>query len=201
ELEKEKTKEDQKNNENAKNQSCVRIYGIQVPCSSPGSESDSNSVNDTVPPPPKRSRCKTSIRSQLPPFNKKSKIYQSFTDPKYFDVILVSSDQIEIPTYRCVLAAFSTKFSKQFEKLRIHPARIQVKEFDASTIKDAIDFMFDRLISVFGKEVSLLKFAAAYGIQDLMEKCCEFIENLGENYLSSSNADLCQYIEIAYAHN
>uniref|UniRef100_A0AC34GA37 BTB domain-containing protein n=1 Tax=Panagrolaimus sp. ES5 TaxID=591445 RepID=A0AC34GA37_9BILA len=228
------TKDAKKDNENIKKKSCLkpssnssaassasqrfRTRSIFVPRLSPDNENDSTSINDTVPA-TKRPRQNTpghsSIRFELPPFQR-TKLYQSFNDDKYFDLVLVSSDQIEIPTYRCIFASHSQKFSRMFEKIRVHPARIQVKDFDAATIKYVIDFMFEKLNSVFGKEVSLIKFAAAYvfgkevslikfaaayGIQDLMEKCCASVQTVSENYLSSSNVNLCDYIEIAYAHD
>uniref|UniRef100_A0AC34F654 Uncharacterized protein n=1 Tax=Panagrolaimus sp. ES5 TaxID=591445 RepID=A0AC34F654_9BILA len=46
----------------------------------------------------------TSSSPILPILAQNSKLYESFSDKKYFGVILFSTDGTEIPTYRCILA-------------------------------------------------------------------------------------------------
>uniref|UniRef100_A0AC34GCG4 BTB domain-containing protein n=1 Tax=Panagrolaimus sp. ES5 TaxID=591445 RepID=A0AC34GCG4_9BILA len=104
-----------------------------------------------------------------------SKLYESLTDKKYHDVILVASDGTEITTHRCVLAKYSTHFEKLIEESEETPVKISTKYYDAETIQDAVDY-----------------------ICNLQKECCAFVVQRIDVLLASS---ICEYIKIAYKYN
>ena len=83
-----------------------------------------------------------------------------FVDDKSTDVVLVSSDGKEIPTFRCVLSKFTDIFDK------VSPTKIHA-DFEAKTIVASLDFCFGKTESIFGKETKCLEFANKYAIADL----------------------------------
>uniref|UniRef100_A0AC34G0Z3 BTB domain-containing protein n=1 Tax=Panagrolaimus sp. ES5 TaxID=591445 RepID=A0AC34G0Z3_9BILA len=183
-------------------------------------------VDDTddefsLPPPAKkrRERCSTaSVKSTSSPTYSQSsastqittpatstssslqhlKLNESFTDKKFHDVILTSSDATEITTHRCVLAKYSNHFANLFEQSKELPIKISIKDFNAETIQAAVDFMFGKPGAISGNRISLFKFAAAYNIPDLLKECCAFVVQRMDVLLSSS---ICEYIKIAYEYN
>uniref|UniRef100_A0AC35F786 BTB domain-containing protein n=1 Tax=Panagrolaimus sp. PS1159 TaxID=55785 RepID=A0AC35F786_9BILA len=116
------------------------------------------------------------------------------SNPQYSDVILLSSDNIKIPSHRCILAKYSKIFAKIFETSEI-PVKINVENFNAETIKAALNFLYDKSDSIFGKEMDVYKFAVNYDIHGLINACCSI-------FLESVNAEnVCEYIQIGYSKN
>uniref|UniRef100_A0AC34FXJ3 BTB domain-containing protein n=1 Tax=Panagrolaimus sp. ES5 TaxID=591445 RepID=A0AC34FXJ3_9BILA len=140
----------------------------------------------------------TPASSNASPSLQHSKLYQSLTDKKYHDVILVASGGSEITTHRCILAKYSSHFANIFEQTKELPIKISINDFDLKTIQAAVDFMFGKPDAINKKQFSLFKFAAEYNIPDLLKECCAFVVQRTCYLLSSG---IWSYIKIAYQYN
>uniref|UniRef100_A0AC34GCR2 BTB domain-containing protein n=1 Tax=Panagrolaimus sp. ES5 TaxID=591445 RepID=A0AC34GCR2_9BILA len=119
------------------------------------------------------------------------KWYKMLTDDRYFDVILVSKpENLNHKSHRCILAKYSETFVEMFKKLKKLPVKINT-EFDAATVKAALAFMLDKSYPA-GNEIDIFKFAAKYGIQELMD----FHYSIVEKQIDAGN--VCDLIQIAY---
>uniref|UniRef100_A0AC34G5Y5 BTB domain-containing protein n=1 Tax=Panagrolaimus sp. ES5 TaxID=591445 RepID=A0AC34G5Y5_9BILA len=124
----------------------------------------------------------------------KTKLYEIMSSNKYSDVILISSDKIEIPSHRSILSIYSKVFDTIFETSE-NPAKIYVEEFNAETIQAALDFMCDKHDAIIAKEMNVFKFAVKFEIQELIDACCSFFKE------SVDPTNVCEYIQIAFSNN
>uniref|UniRef100_A0AC35F6Y5 BTB domain-containing protein n=1 Tax=Panagrolaimus sp. PS1159 TaxID=55785 RepID=A0AC35F6Y5_9BILA len=120
-------------------------------------------------------------------------LYEIMSNPNYADVILFSSSGKEIPTYRCVLAKYSTFFEKCFEESKEFPVKFRIKEFDTETIKSALDFCYGKKNSIEGNEAKLFDFASKYSFIELMKACSNSFEK------TVNEKNVCEIIQIAYS--
>jgi hypothetical protein len=125
---------------------------------------------------------------------KKPTWHEIMSDPKFADVILVSSDGKKIPSHRCVLAKYSEIFAKIIEKATENPDKINVDGFDAKTITAALEFCYGKNDAILGMEGKLFDFANKYSIHALKEACCSYFEDK----LTSKN--VCEVVQIAYSN-
>uniref|UniRef100_A0A914PRC1 BTB domain-containing protein n=1 Tax=Panagrolaimus davidi TaxID=227884 RepID=A0A914PRC1_9BILA len=114
---------------------------------------------------------------------------------KFSDIILISSDNVKIPSHRCVLSKYSKFISKIIEEFSDLYVGIDIENFNAETINAVLSFLYDKNDAINGKEIDVFKFALEYGIQELMDVCCTFFEK------SVSSENVCEYIQIAYSNN
>uniref|UniRef100_A0AC34F8Z1 BTB domain-containing protein n=1 Tax=Panagrolaimus sp. ES5 TaxID=591445 RepID=A0AC34F8Z1_9BILA len=129
-------------------------------------------------------------------FNKPaSKWYKILSNNEYSDVILISSDNIEIPSHRCILSKYSKIFAQIIKDTSELPVRMDVENFKAKIIQAAMDFLYDKSDAIEGKEMEIFKFSLEYGIQEIMDACCLFFEK------TVDPANVCEYIQIAYSNN
>uniref|UniRef100_A0A914P4G7 BTB domain-containing protein n=1 Tax=Panagrolaimus davidi TaxID=227884 RepID=A0A914P4G7_9BILA len=123
----------------------------------------------------------------------KSSMYEVMANSKYFDVVLISSDKVEIQTHRCVLDKFSKTFSEMLANSTVPiPVKIDINEFDAETIQASLDFLYDKTDSILGKEREIFRFAYGYGIDVLKDACCLHFEK------TVNVENVCEFIQIAY---
>uniref|UniRef100_A0A914PWQ6 BTB domain-containing protein n=1 Tax=Panagrolaimus davidi TaxID=227884 RepID=A0A914PWQ6_9BILA len=101
----------------------------------------------------------------------------------------------EFPSHRNILAEFSDIFTKIFEETLETPVQIAANDFDAETIKSALNFLYDKSNAIIGKEMEVFKFAINFGIQHLIDACVSFFEQ------SVNPTNVCEFIQIAYSHN
>uniref|UniRef100_A0A914ZDD4 BTB domain-containing protein n=1 Tax=Panagrolaimus superbus TaxID=310955 RepID=A0A914ZDD4_9BILA len=122
----------------------------------------------------------------------KPKWHEIMTNSKYFDVIILSSDNIEIPAHRCFLDKFSQKFADIIAESKEIPVKINIEKFNAEIIKASLEFLYDKLDSILGKESQVFKFATEYSIEILKETCCSHFEK------TVNSENVCEFIQIAY---
>ena len=89
---------------------------------------------------------------------------------KYADVILVSLDQKQFPTYRYILSKHSSVFEGIFNQKSETPITVDVS-FAGEIIQAALDFYIDKIDSMVGKETEVLSFADKYAFTEL--KVCK----------------------------
>uniref|UniRef100_A0A914Z3X4 BTB domain-containing protein n=1 Tax=Panagrolaimus superbus TaxID=310955 RepID=A0A914Z3X4_9BILA len=117
------------------------------------------------------------------------------SNQKYSDVILISSDNIHVGSYRSVLANSSKIFERIIDEASESPVTINVENYNAEIIKAALNFLYDKNDAINGKEIDVFKFGVEYGIQDIMDACCSCFEK------SVDSTNVCEYIQIAYLNN
>uniref|UniRef100_A0AC34F2N9 BTB domain-containing protein n=1 Tax=Panagrolaimus sp. ES5 TaxID=591445 RepID=A0AC34F2N9_9BILA len=121
-------------------------------------------------------------QSFVAPSNKNSsKLYEIMSNKKYYDVILVSSDSINIPSHRNVLSKYSPIFEKIFDEASELPVTINVENFNVETIQAALNFLYDKYDALDGKEPT--------------DACCSVLVK------SVDPSNVCELIQIAYLHN
>uniref|UniRef100_A0A914PJV4 BTB domain-containing protein n=1 Tax=Panagrolaimus davidi TaxID=227884 RepID=A0A914PJV4_9BILA len=130
-----------------------------------------------------------------PSSNATTLLHKLATNNRYADVYFIASDGEKIPSHRNILAASSNIFAAIFEESTEVPIQITADDFDAETIKSALDFLYDKTDSIDGKEMKVFKFAINFGIQILVDECRSFFVN------SVDSTDVCEFIEIAYSNN
>uniref|UniRef100_A0A914P779 BTB domain-containing protein n=1 Tax=Panagrolaimus davidi TaxID=227884 RepID=A0A914P779_9BILA len=69
-----------------------------------------------------------------------SKWYEIMSNKQYSDVTLISSDDIKIPSHRCVLSKHSQIFAKIIDETSELPITINIEGFNAEIIQAALDF-------------------------------------------------------------
>uniref|UniRef100_A0AC34FFA2 BTB domain-containing protein n=1 Tax=Panagrolaimus sp. ES5 TaxID=591445 RepID=A0AC34FFA2_9BILA len=127
---------------------------------------------------------------------KPSKWFKIMSNQKCADFFFILPDKIKIPSHRCILYESSTIFAKFVDESSELPILINIKEdFDAETIKAALEFLYDKYDSINGKEMDVFKFAVKYCIHDLTDACCSFFEK------SVDPTNVCEFIQIAYNQN
>uniref|UniRef100_A0A914YA48 BTB domain-containing protein n=1 Tax=Panagrolaimus superbus TaxID=310955 RepID=A0A914YA48_9BILA len=89
------------------------------------------------------------------------------SNTKYSDVILISSDGIQISTHRCILAKYTEIFQKIIDKAPELPVTINVENYTAEIIEAALNFLYDKSDAIDGKERDVFEFAVEYGIEDI----------------------------------
>uniref|UniRef100_A0AC34FSY0 BTB domain-containing protein n=1 Tax=Panagrolaimus sp. ES5 TaxID=591445 RepID=A0AC34FSY0_9BILA len=150
-----------------------------------------------------RARSSTTMKNDeqesQPPSKKKrvnsTKLYEILSNQKYSDVILISSDNVEISSYRNVLSKYSSIFAKVIDVATELPVKINVENFDAKTIQAALHFLYEKIDAIDGKETAVFKFGLHYDIQKIMVACCSFFEE------SVAPKNVCELIQIAYSNN
>uniref|UniRef100_A0AC34GXE8 BTB domain-containing protein n=1 Tax=Panagrolaimus sp. ES5 TaxID=591445 RepID=A0AC34GXE8_9BILA len=123
------------------------------------------------------------------------KWYEIMSDEKFADLVLISSDKVQISSHRNVLSKYSPVFADLIDKETELPVTINVDNFDTATIQAALGFLYDKTDAIDGKETAVFKFALHYDIKDLIDACCSFFEK------SVDPANVCEYIQIAYNQN
>uniref|UniRef100_A0AC35EZS5 BTB domain-containing protein n=1 Tax=Panagrolaimus sp. PS1159 TaxID=55785 RepID=A0AC35EZS5_9BILA len=98
------------------------------------------------------------------------------SNERYTDTFLIASDKTKVSSHRCVLAEHSKIFAKIIEETSELPVTINVEDFDAETIKSALDFLYGKNDSIKGKENEIFKFAVTYNIKMIMDACCSYFE-------------------------
>uniref|UniRef100_A0AC34FHE1 BTB domain-containing protein n=1 Tax=Panagrolaimus sp. ES5 TaxID=591445 RepID=A0AC34FHE1_9BILA len=83
---------------------------------------------------------------------------------KFADVTLISSDGIEIPSHRCILAEYSKVFAKLFEESEQVPSKIYIEDFDADLIRAALKLCFGQENAVIKNDEKLYTFFNKYEI-------------------------------------
>uniref|UniRef100_A0A914Y578 BTB domain-containing protein n=1 Tax=Panagrolaimus superbus TaxID=310955 RepID=A0A914Y578_9BILA len=124
-----------------------------------------------------------------------SELYKIMSNQKYYDVILISSDEIEIPSHCCILAKYSKIFEKIIDESSESPVKINVENYNAEIIEAALNFLYDKSDAIDGKEIEIFRFAIEYDIDDILNSWCSFFEK----FVDPSN--VCDYIQIAYSNN
>lgn len=94
-------------------------------------------------------------------------LYEILVNPKFADVILISSDGIEIPSHRCILSEYSEVLSKIMDESKEVPAKITFQDFDAHTINTAFKLCFGKHDDVNESDEMLYKFINQYAIGPL----------------------------------
>uniref|UniRef100_A0AC35GRU0 BTB domain-containing protein n=1 Tax=Panagrolaimus sp. PS1159 TaxID=55785 RepID=A0AC35GRU0_9BILA len=117
------------------------------------------------------------------------------SNKQYSDVTLISSDNIQITSHRCVLSKHSQIFAKIIDETSELPITINIEGFNGEIIQAALDFLYDKNDSINGKEMEIFNFADRYDIQDIMDACCSYFEE------SVNETNVCEYIQIAYSKN
>uniref|UniRef100_A0AC34GYD4 BTB domain-containing protein n=1 Tax=Panagrolaimus sp. ES5 TaxID=591445 RepID=A0AC34GYD4_9BILA len=133
--------------------------------------------------------------AKYPTITNSSKLYKIMSNSKYSDVILISSDNVKIPSHRCILGKYSKSFAKIIDENPELPVTINVENFNAEIIQAAIDFMYDKTDAIIGKEMDVFKFARRYDIQEIMDACSSFFEK------SVDPSNVCELIQIGYSNN
>uniref|UniRef100_A0AC35FLU3 BTB domain-containing protein n=1 Tax=Panagrolaimus sp. PS1159 TaxID=55785 RepID=A0AC35FLU3_9BILA len=166
-------------------------------------ETDSNLQNNHVEPDDHLdAKPAQKIRSESPSFSNPPSTYQIseycdiFASKKYYDVVIIASDETKIPAHRSILSYYSPGFDEIFEKSTEFPVQIDMKDFDVGTIQAALDFMRFKPDSIVGKELVLLKFATKYNIPKLMESC-----SINANKLAVTKTNVIEFIQTAYDYN
>uniref|UniRef100_A0A914QBJ1 BTB domain-containing protein n=1 Tax=Panagrolaimus davidi TaxID=227884 RepID=A0A914QBJ1_9BILA len=121
--------------------------------------------------------------------------YKIMSNERFADIFFVSSDNVKIPSHRCILYEVSPIIAKIIDETSELPVTINVEEFNAETIKASMDFLYGKIDSIKGKENEIFKFAVKYKIKMLMDACCSFFEE------SVNPANVCEIIQIAYSNN
>lgn len=104
-------------------------------------------------------------------------LYEILKDTKYSDVILIASDNTEIPSHRSVLAKNSKIFEKIFDESTEIPVKINMEGFIADTISSSIDFCYGNKSAIAEKEFKVFGFAEKYDIYALkvrIKSCLDF---------------------------
>uniref|UniRef100_A0A914QGH1 BTB domain-containing protein n=1 Tax=Panagrolaimus davidi TaxID=227884 RepID=A0A914QGH1_9BILA len=163
-------------------------------------ESAKVSSNDTTKSQKRKSSAKENDERNSQPLPKKfkndpPKWYEIMSNKKYSDVTLISSDNIQIPSHRCVLSKHSQIFAKIIDETSELPITINIEGFNGETIQAASDILYDKTDSINGKEMEIFKFAERYDIQNIMDACCSYFEE----FVDVTN--VCEYIQIAYSKN
>uniref|UniRef100_A0AC35EZN7 BTB domain-containing protein n=1 Tax=Panagrolaimus sp. PS1159 TaxID=55785 RepID=A0AC35EZN7_9BILA len=117
------------------------------------------------------------------------------SNKRFSDVHFISSDDTQIQSHRCIVAAYSDVFAKIFDESSEIPVKINAKDFDANTILSAINFLHGKSPAINGKEMEVFKFSVKYGIQALNEACVSYFEE------SVDSKNVCEYIQIANSTN
>uniref|UniRef100_A0A914PVM8 BTB domain-containing protein n=1 Tax=Panagrolaimus davidi TaxID=227884 RepID=A0A914PVM8_9BILA len=121
--------------------------------------------------------------------------YEIMSNERFADMFFVSSDNVKIPSNRCILYKASQAFAKIIDETSELPVTINVEEFNAQIIKASVDFLYGKNDSIKGKEIEIFKFAAKYNIKMLMDACCSYFEE------SVNPSNVCEFIQIAYSYN
>uniref|UniRef100_A0AC34FXW2 BTB domain-containing protein n=1 Tax=Panagrolaimus sp. ES5 TaxID=591445 RepID=A0AC34FXW2_9BILA len=123
------------------------------------------------------------------------KWYEIMSNNEYSDVTFISSDLNEIQSHRCLLSKYSKIFAQIIKEASELPVKINIEKFKAETIHAALDFLYDKIDAIDGKEMDVFTFALEYGIHQITDACCFFFEK------SVDPTNVCEYIQIAYNQN
>uniref|UniRef100_A0AC34FM50 BTB domain-containing protein n=1 Tax=Panagrolaimus sp. ES5 TaxID=591445 RepID=A0AC34FM50_9BILA len=124
-----------------------------------------------------------------------TKWYEIMSNEKFADLILISSDNVNVSSHRNVLSKYSPVFADLIEKATELPVTLDVENFDAATIQAALGFLYDKADAIDGKETAVFKFALHYGIKELNDICSSFFAK------SVDPTNVCEYIQIACSNN
>uniref|UniRef100_A0AC35GRD1 BTB domain-containing protein n=1 Tax=Panagrolaimus sp. PS1159 TaxID=55785 RepID=A0AC35GRD1_9BILA len=136
-----------------------------------------------------------SVVSQISLNESVPKLFKLGPHLRYSDVYFIASDQTKVPSHRCILAEFSDTFAKIFDETFEIPVHISAENFDAETIQSALNYLYDKSVAIYGKEINVLKFAIEFRIQHLINICVSIFDQL----ISVTN--VCEFIQISYANN
>uniref|UniRef100_A0AC35F363 BTB domain-containing protein n=1 Tax=Panagrolaimus sp. PS1159 TaxID=55785 RepID=A0AC35F363_9BILA len=139
--------------------------------------------------------CSESSSDETPTIQQ-SKWYQIATDIRYYDVLLISSNDVKFKSHRSVLSKYSNAFAKIFEDSNEFPVRISMKDYEDKIIKAALDFMLEKYDGIVGKEIPLLKFAVQYEMSDLIKACSDHA-----NKITPTKTNVVKYVQLSNTYN
>uniref|UniRef100_A0A914QJ93 BTB domain-containing protein n=1 Tax=Panagrolaimus davidi TaxID=227884 RepID=A0A914QJ93_9BILA len=117
------------------------------------------------------------------------------SDPKVVDVVILSADDVEIPSSRSILAKYSTVFTKIFDEKTELPIKLKIENFNVDTIISAFKFCFGRHVEVIQNITDVIRFFTEYAIFPLTDDCCKKLDE------SVTIENVCDIVPIAYSNN
>uniref|UniRef100_A0A914PNH1 BTB domain-containing protein n=1 Tax=Panagrolaimus davidi TaxID=227884 RepID=A0A914PNH1_9BILA len=117
------------------------------------------------------------------------------SEPKFADVIILSADEVEIPSSRSILAKYSSVFTKMFDEKTEIPIKIKIENFNVDTVISAFKFCFGRHVEVIQNITDVIHFIKEYAIFPLTVDCCKKLDE------SVTIENVCDIVQIAYSNN